>query len=127
MNVCMTIFGISVGGADVITQFASTSPNGTVTPTSQFNLLGNTSLPTSIETGGVGSSQSAFSTGTLGLSFVDPLKLTFKTLLLVLVSLFLPVYWGFALALPLWFTLLLLIETIIGVVAAVLAIRGIPA
>lgn len=126
MNVVMSIVGVNVGSADIIAQYASISPNGTITPSNQFSLFGNSSLPTSVESGGVGSSFSSASTGTLSFNFIDPLKLTFKTLLIVLVSLFLPIYWGFALALPLWFTMILLIQTITGVIAIVLALRGVP-
>lgn len=128
INIMMTLSSIFVGGSDVITQFVSiNNNNGVVTPTSQFNLLGNNSLPTDVSSGvvgGVGVNTQA--TGSQ-FTFIDPIKLTFKFLLLILISLFLPVYWGFALALPLWFTLLLLVETIIGVTAIILAIRGVPA
>ena len=119
MNICLTIVGISLGGNDALSQFISINGD-TVSPTGQFNLGGNDSaIPTTIQTSvGISSSSS-------GLSFVDTVVLTFRFIALVLIGVFLPVYWGFALSLPLWLTLLLTLQTIFGITAVILAIRGV--
>jgi len=122
MNICLTIVGLTLGGNDIISQFVTIN-NEQITPTSQFNLGGNEStIPTSM----AGSSGSFVASST-GLSFIDTVKLTFKFLVLILVGVFLPIFWGFVLGLPLWMSLLLLLQTIFGVVAVILAIRGVSA
>ena len=122
MNICLTIVGLTLGGNDIISQFVTIN-NEQITQTSQFNLGGNESaIPTSTagSTGSITASSSGF-------SFIDTVRLTFKFLVLILVGVFLPVFWGFALGLPLWMSLLLLLQTIFGVVAVILAIRGVSA
>lgn len=132
INICLTLSSISIQGADGLSLFIDIT-NDTVTPTQQFNLLGNESvLPTNLQNGAIGGDNTigtgiTSTTGTLGYSFVDPIKMTFGFLILIMTCLFFPVYWGFALGLPIWFTFLLLVETIIGITALVMTIRGVPA
>lgn len=117
MNIVLTIVGISLGGSDVLTKFIGIN-NETITPSSSFSLTDNaSSIPTTMSTESVAS-------GSLGY-FLDSLAIVFKFLLLILISLFLPIYWAYALSLPLWIALLLLVESIVGVVAVILAMRGV--
>ena len=116
MNICLTLMGISLGGADVLGQFVSVN-NDTVSPTQQFSFVNGSAIPTD-------PNQAIGSTVLSGDTFIDTLKLTFNMLLMVMVGLFLPVYWGFALGLPLWLTLLLVVQTIFGVVSMIMVIRG---
>jgi hypothetical protein len=117
MNICLTLFGLSVAGP--LDQFMNIQ-NDTVTPNDQFSLTSNgTAIPTDPNSA-VGSV-----TNIDNGSFIDTVRLTFSVILLILVGLFIPVYWGFALALPLWLTMLLAVQTIIGIVAVILVIRGV--
>ena len=85
----------------------------------QFSLLNTSSIPTDPNSA-VGS-QTNVDQG----SFIDTLRLVFGFLLLMLLTLFLPVYWGVALSLPIWLTWILGIETIVGIVSWILVIRGV--
>lgn len=118
MNICLTIVGISVGEFDMLNQFVNIEGD-TVQPTEQFSLQNGSSIP--LDTG----SSTGLTSSAEGFSFVDALKLTFNFILLVLVGLFFPVYWGFALALPLWFTLILTLQTIVSVTSVTMVIRGV--
>lgn len=117
MNIALALTGISLGGSDVLQKFVSVN-NETITPSSSFSLASNdSSIPTTMSSGSITS-------GSLGY-FLDSLALVFKFLLLILVTLFLPIYWAFALSLPLWVAFLLLVETIVGVVSVIMVIRGV--
>jgi hypothetical protein len=121
MNFCLTLAGISLGGRgefDVLGKFVSVH-NDTVTPTQQFSLTNGSALPTDPNSA-IGS-QTNVDNG----SFIDTLRLVFNFLLLLLIAIFLPIYWGFALALPVWLTLFLAIMTIIETIAWICVVRGV--
>jgi hypothetical protein len=119
MNICLTLFGISVGSYDIMSGFMNFDGN-TITPKDQFSLTSNnTAIPTD-PNAAVGSI-----TNIDNGSFIDTVRLTFSILLLILVGLFFPVYWGFALSLPFWLTMILAVQTIIGVIAVILVLRGV--
>lgn len=140
MNVMMALAGVSLGGSDILTNFISTgNDNNPVDPvgngyttTEQFSLAQGSSLPTDLQNGAIGGGNAVgtgvtSTTGTAGYSFVDPIKMTFNGLMLLMVSLFIPVYWGVTLHLPLWLTYILLIQTIVGISAMILTFRGVSA
>lgn len=113
INICISIFGLSLGGDDIVSKFISTS-SGNVVITQNYN----SSIPTTIEGGSIG-------TGTTGFSFIDGLKMVFNFLLLILVSIFAPLYWGYTLGFPVFIQLLLFIPQIISVIGLMMLIRGV--
>ncbi len=119
MNIMLTLGllagvpGTSLGSYDVLNKFI-TIGNESVSPSSNYG----GSVPTSAQSGSLGV--------TSGLSFIDGLAMAVNFILLVVVSIFLPIYWAFALALPIWFGMLLFVEQILSVAAWILVIRGIP-
>ena len=118
MNICLTLMGLSLSNYSPLAGFIDID-GSTVTPTDKFSLDdGNSVLPTTINQG-----QGVSPTTSTG--FIDSLVLIWSFIQLVFVSIFLPVYWGFVLGLPIWVTLLLVVQTIVGVVALVLVIKGV--
>lgn len=129
INLSLTLFGFSVAGADAFSIFYNRNGD-TLTPTSQFSLTNeNTSLPLNLNGGSTGGAAVGTgvtsTTGNLAYNFIDPLKMSFSGLILIITSIFFPVMWGFILNLPGWLTLLLGLETILGIAGAVFLIRGV--
>ena len=117
MNIMLTLAGISLGGNDALTQFLSIdNTTQKVTPSAQFSFNG--SIPTTAQQG--------FAPTGSSMSFIDGLRMTFNFILMLMISLFFPIYWGFALGFPIWMQLILFVQTGVSILSLIFAIRGIP-
>ena len=125
MNIMIAMFGsmsgVGLGNTDVLSSFVSYDNSKLydtgygLNPSAGYN----SSLPTTLTSGTMG-------TGTAGFSFIDALKMVFDFLKLMLVTMFMPMYWGFALGMPMYMQLLLFILQVTTIISVVLAIRGLP-
>jgi hypothetical protein len=117
MNIMFTLAALSLGGNDALAQFLMIdNSTGQVNPTTAFSFAGN--IPTETQQG--------YAPVTTSLSFIDGLRMTFNFILMLMVSLFFPMYWGFALGMPIFMQLLLFIMTGVSILSLIFAIRGIP-
>jgi hypothetical protein len=117
MNIMITLAGLSLGGNDALNQFLSiNNSTAQVNPSSQFSFGGN--IPTQTQQG--------YAVTGSSFSFIDGLRMTFNFILMLMVSMFFPIYWGFALGMPVWMQLLLFVESGVSIIALIMAIRGIP-
>jgi hypothetical protein len=106
------LFGFGLGSGDIVSTYISES-NGNIQIKQQYN----SSVPTSLESGSIG-------TGTSQFSFIDGVKMIFSFLLLILSTLFMPLYWGYVLGLPYYIQVMLFVVQIITVFGTVYLIRG---
>ena len=114
VNVMVTIAGLSLGGDDVVSKYINVgASNESITITSGLN----DSIPTTLESGSLG-------TGSAGFSFIDGLKMIFSFMVLILIAIFAPVYWGALLGFPSWLQLLLFIPTFLSILGTMYVIRG---
>lgn len=118
INIFLTLAGISVGDYDMLNKFIEIDGDS-ISPTDSFSLTSNNSvIPTST------SGATGLTPVDEGYSFVDTIKLVFGFMMLLLVALFFPVYWAFALALPLWLSMILFLLTLVGITSIIFVIRG---
>jgi len=114
INLMLTMVGLSLGGNDVMNKFLmiDTGTNE-LTPTGEFT----GTIPTQAEEG--------FAPGGQTFSFIDGLRMALNFFFMLIVSLFLPVYWAFHLAMPWYMGVLLFLESAVTMIALVGLIRGV--
>jgi hypothetical protein len=125
MNIMIAMFasmsGVGLGDRDVLQGFLDYDSSKIyetgygITPTGEYNA----SIPTTLTTGSMGS-------GTSGFSFIDALKMVFEFMKLMIVTMFIPMYWGFALGMPMYMQLIIFVLQVTTIISLILAIRGIP-
>lgn len=122
MNMFLAIAGFSLGGFDIFGQYVSyNNTTGITGVTSSYSITSNqTNLPLTLATGSIG-------TGVQGFSFIDGLKMSFNFIIMMIVSLFMPVYWLLVFPFPMWLGMIIVMMQIIGIAALILtAVRGVP-
>lgn len=116
INLVLSLSFMSLGGNEVINRFLLIdNSTNQITPTGDYL----DTIPTTTE-------QGFASTGTT-LSFIDGLRMAGNFILTMLFSLFMPIYWSFALNMPWFMGVLLFILSGLSTLSLVMLIRGVGA
>jgi len=115
INLMLSLAGMALGGNDVVNKFLLINEDtGQVTPTDGYS----GAIPVVAEEGFA-------PTGSVSFSFIDGLRMALNFFFLMIVSLFLPVYWGFHLGMPWFMTIILFIFSGLSMLSLIALIRGV--
>lgn len=113
VNFMMAIAGISLGGADVISNFVTQQDDRLYVADGL-----NDSIPTELTQGGIST------TGNSDFTFIDSIKMIWNFVKFLFLSAFAPIYWGYVLGFPMFLQLLLVPIQIMSIIGIIFLIRG---